>query len=469
MDKKHISLIAGPIAFLALTFTLDGIFSFKAAAGIALTFWMGLWWVLRPVDIAVTSFLPIAVNACLNLVPSNEVISRYFSEIVVLLLGSDLISLTWTKSGLDRRLAVNALCFIGPSMTKQITVWLVASALLSTILPNVVVVMIFVPIAVSMLNFLGEKEIAQSAIAVPILLAIGWGAGIGGFGSPLGGAANLTAISYIEKLTGREFMYVDWLVRFLPFLFAVILLNLVFLLSLPVPTKKLADTSGYFAEIREGLGAMSRGEKIGLILFAAATLLAFLRPLFAEALPSLRPAYVFFLGGLLTFALRDEKGEVMLTWKEAEKELMWGMFFLFAGGLALGRIVTLTGACDELALYVAKLPLVGGIETVAAFTIFSTLLTEISSNTAAASIAIPVVLSIAEALTLNPVPYILVTIVAVNCAYILPVSTRAVPVSCGLDPAVMFRHGLRLSLLNVIVTTLLSMLAIKFWPLFTHL
>lgn len=469
MDKKTLHILIGPAAFLVLTLLLNGIFSFKAAVGIGLTIWMGLWWILRPVDIAVTSFLPIVINSIFDLVPAGHVISQYFSEIVVLLVGSDIISLTWTASGLDRRLAVNALCFIGPSMRQQITVWLIASTILSAILPNVVVVMIFVPIALSMLKFLGEQDIAQSKIAVPILLAIGWGAGIGGFGSPLGGAANLTAISYLEKLLGHEFMYIDWIIRFVPFLCFVMLLNLFFLLALPVPVRQLADTKDYFQKIRADLGAMNRSEIIGLLLFGIATLLAFLRPVFAESFPSMRPAYIFFIGGMLTFVLKGETGKVMLTWKDAEKGLMWGMFYLFAGGLALGRIVTETGATARLASLVAQLPLSGGIETIAVFTIFSTLLTEISSNTAAASIAIPVIQSISQEIGLAPIPYILITIVAVNCAYILPVSTRAIPVSCGLNPSLMFRYGLKLSVLNIIMTTLLGWLAIKFWPLFNTL
>ena len=61
-----------------------------------------------------------------------------------------------------------------------------------------------------MLQFIGEENIKNSKLAVPILLAIVWGAGIGGFGSPLGGAANLVAISYLEKLTGQEFMSVSY-------------------------------------------------------------------------------------------------------------------------------------------------------------------------------------------------------------------------------------------------------------------
>ena len=468
-NKDTFHIVLGPLIFILTAWLLNGLFPFKAAIAVALTVWMGLWWVLRPVDIAVTSFLPIGVNAIFDLVPAGHVISQFFSEIVVLLVGSDIISLTWTKSGLDRRLAINALAFIGPSVRQQITVWLAASLFLSAFLPNVVVVMIFTPIAISMLKFVGDTEIAQSKLAVPILLAIAWGAGVGGFGSPLGGAANLTAIAYLEKIIGHEFMYVDWVIRFFPFLLAILFLNLFFLLAIPVPVKRLADTKDYFLRLRQELGAMNRGEIIGLLLFALATLLAFLRPLFADFLPAMRPAYVFFIGGLLTFVLKDHNGDVMLTWKEAEKELMWGMFFLFAGGLALGRIVTETGAAARLAELIAVLPLSGGIETIGIFTVFASFLSEISSNTAAASIAIPVIESISRALNLNPVPYVLMSIVAVNCAYILPVSTRAIPVSCGLNPAHLFSYGIKLAILNAAVNTALGWLAINYWDLFSVL
>lgn len=119
MLQKNIKLIQlcwGPLAFIVFTWLLEGSFGFKGAAAIGTTIWMGLWWIMRPVDIAVTSLLPIGINAIFNLVPSGLVISQYFSEIVVLLIGSDIISLTWTKTGLDKRLAIKALCFIGPSI-----------------------------------------------------------------------------------------------------------------------------------------------------------------------------------------------------------------------------------------------------------------------------------------------------------------------------------------------------------------
>lgn len=469
MEKKTIHILAGPLVFALCILCLQNIFTYKAAVAIGLTIWMGLWWILRPVDIAVTSLLPILVNAVFNLVPAAHIISQYFSEIVVLLLGSDIVSLTWTNTGLDKRLAIKALCCIGPSMKQQIITWMVASTVLSALLPNVVVAMIMCPIAISMLKFVGQEDISKSKVAIPILLAIAWGSGIGGFGSPLGGSANLTAIAYLEKITGKEFMYIDWMIRFLPILVLVTVLNIITLLLIPLPIKRLADTKAYFEGLYAELGKMGKGETISFILFFSATILAFARPLLANLLPAMRPAYIFFLCGMLTFVLKDENNKVMLTWKQCEKELMWGMFYLFAGGLALGRLVTETGAANKLAELITLLPISGGIETVGIMVLFSTFLTEISSNTAAASIAIPVVQSIAQAMSLNPIPYILVTIIAVNCAYILPVSTRAIPVSYGLNPSDLFKYGLPLTLVNIVFTSILGYLIIKFVPLFNFL
>ncbi len=465
--KKKYDVIAGPVAFALVAWLLHFYLGLKSSLALGTVVWMGLWWITRPVDIAVTAFLPIGINALFDLVPAEQIITQYFSEIVVLLVGSDLISQTWSNTGLDKRLGIKTLCCIGTSMRQQIVIWLTVSTVLSIFMPNVVVVMIFVPIAVSMLKFVGEKNIKGSKVAVPILLAIVWGAGIGGFGSPIGGAANLVAISYLESLSGHEFMYMDWVIRFLPCLLLVMLLNLAVLLAIKLPVQQLANTKEYFQGLYKELGPMKRGEMLSLGLFVAAIVLSFARPLFAELLPSMRPAYIFFISGLLTFVLHDEHKKVLLDWRQAEKNLMWGMFFLFAGGLALGRLVTGTGAATELAEVITLLPLTGGLETIFSFVVFSTILTEVSSNTAAASIAIPIIQSIGEALKLNVVPYLYITIIAVNCAYILPVSIRAIPIGYGLEPSELLQRGTVLSLLNIIMTAIVGYLFIQYWPLFS--
>lgn len=464
-----LAILTGPLSFLAVMSLLEGFFGFKAAAAIGTMVWMVLWWILRPVNISVTSLLPIAVNALFNLLPMEGIISQYFSEIIVLLFGADLICLTWHKTGLDRRMAVKILCCLGTSVKEHIFVWLTLSTVLSIFLPNVVVCTIMVPVAISMLEFLGEKDIRRSKMAVPLLLAIAWGAGIGGFGSPLGGAANLVAINYIEQITGHEFMYIEWVSRFVPILIIIMLLNLFFLLRLPRPSDHLGETKQYFAKIYEGLGPVKPMEKLSFALFISAMILSFIRPLYAGLLPAMKPAYIFLFFGLLTFTVEDNEGKSLLSWEEAQNHVMWGMYILFAGGLALGRMVTATGAATKLAEVITVLPLRGGIETIFVFNLFSCILTEVSSNTAAAAIAVPVIQHIAEAISLNPMPYILISIVAFNSAYILPVSIKAIPVSYGLDPVNLFRYGLALSVSSILLITAIGWICINFFPAFSQI
>lgn len=402
-------------------FLLWGTFTPAASFAIATAVWMALWWIIRPVSIYVTAFVPIVVNAFFNLIPNSHVISQYFSEIAVLLLGSDLICLTWTTTGLDKRVSVKALCFIGTSMKNQIFVWFLASTVLSIFLPNVVVAAIFCPIAVAMLRSVGEDDVTESRMALPILLAI------------------------------------------------VFLLNLIFRWLIPAPAKDLPGTRAYFREMYSKFGTMRRGEKIGLYLFILATALAFIRPLFASFLPAMKPAYVFFVIGMLMFFLHDENGKTMLDWQYAESHAMWGMIFLFASGLALGRLVIETGAIDRLAVIIVGLQLPPGLMTMAISCTFACFLSELSSNTAAASISIPVVTGITGVMGVNPIPYILGTIVAANCAYILPVSTRAIPVGYGLNPSLQIKYGIRLSILTCATTIIICTLFMNYSPLFNEL
>ena len=259
---KWLQLAAGPILFLLCGLFLPPVFTTAQSYAVGTTLWMGAWWIMRPVSITVTAFLPIAINALFNLVPMQSVISNYFAEIVVLLLGSDLICMTWTQTGLDRRMSLKALCYIGPSVKQQIFVWFTAATVLSIFLPNVVVCTLFIPIAIKMLAFLGVKDIGASRLAVPILLAIVWGAGIGGFGSPLGGAANLVAISYLEQITGHEFMYLDWISRFTLPLILVMGLNVSVLWRIKTGRSKLPGSREYFEQSYAELPAMGRDEWI---------------------------------------------------------------------------------------------------------------------------------------------------------------------------------------------------------------
>lgn len=468
MDKKRLLyIVLGPVLFALCTFAFKGTLTLAGAEAVGVLIWMIFWWVTRPVNITVTAFVPIMANALFNIIPMENVISRYFSDSIILILGSCFLTIPWKSTGLDRRVALRVLSIVGPSIKSQIIVWLIASMLFSTVLPNIAVVALFCPIAVAMLHAAGYDDISKSKPAIPILLCIGWGAGLGGVGSPLGGAMNVAAISFLQDLTGKEFMYIDWVLRILPFFLISTVVMLAVMLFMYRKEEPINGTKEYFERELAQLGAMKRDEAIVGILFLLAMIGAFTRPLYAEILPGLAPAYVFVILGSISFFVTYAKKPI-LTWEVAQQETLWGMMMLFGGGLALGELVNKSGAGAGIAELVSGMNMDGGFLTLVIFAVFAILISEATNSTVSAAVTIPIILSFATQMGLNPIPYWLVGIIAMNAEFLLPVSVRAVPVSYGLDPGVMMKKGFPMLLVRFIVVLAVGYVCVNFWPYFSN-
>lgn len=463
--KRTVTLISGPLCWILAAVIIPGdLFSFEARSAIGTILWMGIWWVCLPVATGVTAFIPIVVNALTNMLPMEKILANYGSETVLLLLGADLISLSWEVTGLDKRISLKALCMIGPSIRQQIIVWFAISALLSMFLPNAVVCAMLTPIALSMLKYIGEEELKVGKTAAVIVACVAWGAGIGGMGTPLGGAMNLVAISYLEELTGREFMYTSWFIRMIPLLVLVMLFNIFILMIIKPKNAYLKGSKEYFQKLYAELPGMGRDEAVSMALFLTVIVLSFTRPLYADFFPVLKPAYAFLAVGILSFAINKKDKNPLMIWEIAEKKVFWGMIFMFAGGMALGTLLTETGATESIAAQLKNLNLRGGIGTVFAFTCFTVILAEISNNTSAAAIAIPIIISITQQLKLNPIPYIYISIAAFNCAFMLPTTIRAIPVGFGLSPKYLLKKGIWMTLSSILVISIAGYILITFWP-----
>ncbi len=474
-SKRIVYLIIGPALYFAIWLLAANLGNVDPAAakGIGTAVWMIFWWVTRPVDITVTALLPVIINALFSIVPMEDIISQYSSSSIILIFGSCLLTAPWASIGLDKRISLKALSLIGPSMKSQIAVWLLASAVMSNMMPNVVVVAIFTPIAVAMLKAAGYDDIKKCEPAVPILCAIAWGSQLGGAGTPLGGAMNITAISFIEDVTGKEFMYVDWLTRMLPYTIIVTVICLLIMMFRPSKVKSLSGTKEYFKESYAALGPMKGVEKISLVLFIIAMLGSFIRPLYADLLPGLVPAYLFLLTGFINFVIiaADKKGikAPLLSWDTAQKEVMWGMLLLFAGGLALGKILTGSGANDVIANVISGLNLEGGLGTVVVFAVIAALISEMTNSTVSAAVTLPIAIGVTTKLGLNPIPYIFTTAMAMNYESLLPVSVRAISVSHGLDPSKLMKSGALITIVRLVVAIAVGYVMMLVWPGFGQL
>ena len=470
MNKKRtINLILGPVLFLAFSFLLpETVFtSFASRAAIGTVAWMAYWWITGPVDYAVTGFLPIVVNAFFQLTDMSAVISNYASETILLLLGASIITVSWEETGLDKRIAARFLGFIGESLRNQIVFWFILAAALSSVLPNAVVCATLTPIAVAMLRYVGEGVIENSRVGKKLLLTIAYAAGLGGIASPLGGAMNLVTVDYIQQLTGEEYIYMHWVIRFLPIVIVLLVTNIIFMLRDVKKEETLGGSREYFQRAYKELAPMSFEEKCSFALFAIATVLAFTRQFYQELLPGLKPAYAFITCAVIAFLIVNKNGDRVMKWKSAQTKIIWDLLYIFAGGLAVGTLISNTGAAQNIGDAVAAMGLTGGLMTVFVIITVTLLMSDVTSNTATAAVAIPIVISIVQGIGLNPIPWIYIASIGVNLSYMLPTSIRAIPVGYGLPPKYMLKEGWKMTILVIISMTAVAYLLLKFWPAFS--
>ena len=467
--KKIINLLIGPILFVLCCLLLpSAVFETTAAkAAIGTVAWLAFWWVTRPVDLAVTAFLPVVINAFIGMTSMSSVIANYFSETIILLFGSSVLTVSMEITGLDKRIAAKFLGIIGENLRLQLVFWFLLSTLLSAVLPNAVVCAAITPIAVSMLKFAGEGDVKNSKIGSKLLLYIAYGVGVGGLCSPLGGAMNLVTVDYLQQVTGQEFMYYVWVIRFLPIMVVLVVSNILFMLRNVKKGDSLSGSKEYFKSEYAKMGKMKKEEKQSLALFAAATLLAFTRSLYQSFLPGLKPAYVFLLCAVASFLITDREKQTVMKWKEVQGKIVWELIFVFAGGLAAGSLMNGSGAAEAIGSLVASMGLTGGFVTVLVIVTVTLLLSDVTSNTATASVAIPIVISIVNGLGLNPVPWIYIATIGVNLSYMLPTSIRAIPVGYGLEPKYMLKEGWKMSVMVIVLMSVTAYLLLRYWPAFS--
>jgi len=468
-SKKIVISLLGPALFFVCYFFLpESVFVTRQAnAAVGTIVWMALWWITGVVDFAVTAFLPIAINSLFQITDMSAVISNYASETILLLLGASILTASWEETGLDRRIAAKFLSFVGSSATNQIVFWYLLCAILSSILPNAVVCATMTPIAVSMLQYIGQGDIKNSKFGSLLLLTIAYSTGVGGLASPLGGAMNLVAVDYLEQVSGQEYMYVQWVIRFLPIMIVLVVSNIIMLLYSCRKCESINLSKDYFKKQYSEMPKMTKVEIMSLTLFLVATALSFSRQFYQELLPGLKPAYVFIICGILSFFITHKSGEPLMTWKSTQRRIVWDLMYVFAGGLALGTLINNSGVAKVLGGLVTGINFEGDILLILVIVAFTVILSDITSNTATAAVALPIVISIAQGLGRNPIPYIYIAIIGVNLSYMLPTSIRAIPVGYGLEPKYMLKKGMPITVVVIVLMSLISYIMLRLWPAFS--
>ena len=98
LDRQRLAhIIAGPAVFALMLLVPIESMSYEIRCSFGLLLWMSWWWIARPVHLAVTGFLPLALVAIFDFVAISQILSAYATELIIMLLSANILKTTWDQ------------------------------------------------------------------------------------------------------------------------------------------------------------------------------------------------------------------------------------------------------------------------------------------------------------------------------------------------------------------------------------
>ena len=470
---QKIGLVVGPLLFiLTLLFFQPDDLSKQGIAILASTLWIATWWMTEALPIPVTSLLPLVLFPLTGGLEMGPTASAYGDSNIFLFMGGFMIALAMEKWNLHRRIAIAIISLIGTNTDRIILGFMVATGFLSMWISNTATAMMMVPMGLAITAQVADvlkksksnvdTSEGNFGFGKALMLGIAYSASLGGMATLIGTPPNVILAGAVDTMYGIELSFAKWMLFGVPFAWLFIFFVWFYLTKIAYPTevKQLPGGRSVFDEEKEKLGKASTEEKLVLTVFVLAAFSWITRTFLLEKfIPNLNDGIIAIFFGILLFAIPavNKKGDRLLDWDTAMK-LPWGVLLLFGGGLAIAAGFVETGLSEWIGTQLMALENVSLILVIFLVALIVLALTELTSNTATASMMYPIMGSLAVALGFHPLALMVAAGLAASCAFMLPVATppNAVVFGSGyLRIGDMMKAGFVLNIIGIILITLL--------------
>lgn len=433
-QAQRIGLFLGPTLFtLTLLFFAPAGLSFEARAVLATTLWVATWWITEAIPIPATSLLPIVLLPITGALSNATVTSAYGDDIIFLFLGGFFIATAMEKWHLHRRIALAIIAFVGTSTQRILLGFMLATAFLSMWVSNTAAVMMMIPMALAITAQVADAlQGSPEAVDIPVfekalIFGVGYAGTIGGMGTLIGTPPNIILAAQARELFDVEISFADWMLLGVPVVVTLLAATWFYLgrIAFPMRISGIPGGKALIASERAKLGRIGFEERVVAVVFTGAAFLWISREfLWSDLVPELRDGMIAIAAAVTLFIMPRARGNAgrILEWKDS-KEIPWGILLLFGGGLAIAAGFRETGLSSWLGSQLTVLDGMNLVVIIACATLLILFLTEITSNTATATMILPVVASLALALEIHPFALMIPCAMAANCAFMLPVGT----------------------------------------------
>lgn len=447
MKTIFIALLASIASFFIVT-ALGG--DYPVSITVAITLLTAILWITEAIPIPVTSLIPFVAFPVAGVLSHKQASSALGSHVIILLMGAFMLAKAIEKSGVHERFALAMIKLTGGnSGFKILLAFMTTAAVLSMWISNTATTLALLPVALAVISHTKDDR-----FKLVLLLGLAYSASLGGVGTLIGTPPNVIFASVYEEFAKQEYGFLKFMSTSVPIVIVAIPLMALWLsrgLKLTAPIT--------FPEV----GSWRSQEVRTLAVFVlVAVLWVFRKEPFggwsgALGLTQIGDSTIALFGVVLMFLVPTSKGseQKLLDWKTAS-DIPWGMLLLFAGGICIAKAFVASGLSQVIGEGLSGITALPIIVVMLLIALSVSFLTEITSNTATATLLMPI---LASAAISNNIPIELIMIPAViscSCAFCLPVATapNSIVFSSGnVTIKQMAREGI---VLNVIVAFVVS-------------
>lgn len=483
--RHRFGLVAGPVLFILFLLLPESVIEGDARKVAATAVLMATWWICESLPLPATALVPLVAFPLMKVVPARQAAASYASPEIYLFMGGFFIAVAMQRWNLHRRIALGIVHVVGVRGDRIILGFMIATAFLSMWISNTASTMMMLPIGLAVLITLeehaGDRPQGFGGFKMALMLSIAYAANIGGIGTLIGTPPNIVFAAQVQSLfpEAGEISFMRWMMVGLPLVVVFVPLTWLVLTRIAFRGAHIDLEGGeeVVKRERDALGPLNPGEKKTLVVFLCTVLAWITRaditigPVTLKGWASwmslgthVHDSTIAIAAAVVLFLLPVDwrKGVFVLNWKSA-REIPWGILILFGGGIALGRGFSESGLAAKIAGAMSSLSGAPILLLVVLTAFLVTFLTEITSNTAIATIFIPVLAATAVGLGKHPFLLMIPATISASCAFMLPVATppNAIVYSSGsISMTGMVRTGIIMNLIGVALVTLILYLLV---------
>lgn len=169
-------------------------------------------WVTEAIPIVITAWLFAASVPIMGILSPNETWAAGVSVAMVLCLSCFAFALFVQYSSISLRIIAFVLKWAKNDSKKALAGLMVATAILSMIIDDLVLVLMMLPFAYKILDENGIPWGNKSNLAKALVLGIAFASYIGGWITPVGSVVNILAMGFAEQALGVTVTFANWMI-----------------------------------------------------------------------------------------------------------------------------------------------------------------------------------------------------------------------------------------------------------------